>query len=86
MIPLDRVDSVPVAADDFSAQFQSWLIGLADSFNINVQTLEDNLFAPQYTTSQITALALNDPNGAIYYNTSTNQLQAKVNGVVVVLA
>ena len=86
MIPLDRVDSVPIAADEFSEQFTSWLIGLVDSFNINVQSLEDHLFAPQYTTTEITALAISDPNGAIYYDTTTNQLKAKVNGVVVVIA
>jgi len=86
LIPLDKIDSVPLEADNFSVEFRSWVTLLVDSFNINVQTLEDNLIAPQYTTAEITALAVSDPNGAIYYNTSTNQLQAKVNGVVVVLA
>lgn len=86
MIFLDRIDAVPLAADNFSFEFRAWLAVLVDSLNSIVQTLEDNLIAPSYTTAQITVLAVNAQNGSIYYDITTHQLKAKVNDVIVVLA
>lgn len=37
---LDRIDSVPLAADNFSSEFQSWLTVLVDSLNSVINTLE----------------------------------------------
>lgn len=54
------------------------------------QTLRDNLVnsinSPQFTTAEITTLAPDLPNGAILYDTTTNQLKGKVNGSIVVIA
>ena len=87
-IVLDRIDSVPLSSDELSTELKAWLTVLVDSLNTIVQVTENgfnNLAAPQYTTLQIAALLADAPNGSIYYDTDLNQLQAKVNGVLVVL-
>ena len=85
MITLDRIDSVPLLADDFSYQFKAWLSVLVDTLNEIMGQLEiesNQVQAPHYTTAQIATLALTDPNGSLYYNTTTNHLYALINGVV----
>jgi len=86
---LDRFDSVPLTADDFSFEFRVWLTILVDSLNQVIGTIEssfNNLAAPSYTTVEIAALLADAPNGALFYDTDLDQLQAKVNGLLVVLA
>jgi hypothetical protein len=88
-ITLERIDSVPLQSDNFSTEFSSWLSILCDSLNEVIQQLEDYInlpFAPSLTTVQITALPTTTPNGTLVYDSTTNQLKAKVNGVIVVLA
>ena len=85
---LDRIDAVPLGYDDLSFELDSWLSLVPDTLNENFQEIElafNNLAAPQYTTLEITTLAVDAPNGALWYDTTTNQLKAKVNGVVVVI-
>lgn len=89
MVNLVRVDAVPLKADKFSAEFERWLVTLVDSINETIQQIEDSfnngITAPSYTTAQITTLALTAPNGTFWYDTDTNQIKAKSNGVVVVV-
>lgn len=86
---LDRIDAVPLAADDFSFEFRAWLAVLVDSLNSALSQIQNNfnsLSAPQYTTIDIAANLADAANGALFYDTDLNQLQAKVNGILVVLA
>lgn len=87
---LQRIDAFSPAADsEFSFSYITWLAVLIDTLNGIISTIQDRLnqtSAPQYTTVQITALAVDAPNGTLWYDTDTNELKAKVNGVVVVLA
>ena len=89
-INLIRVDSAPIRDEDFSPELSRWFPSVVDSVNESFQLLEDtvNTFAaPQYTTVQITAFGLdpNVPNGSIFYDTTSNQLKAKVNNAIQVL-
>lgn len=90
---LDRIDSVPLENDDFSFSMESWLSVLVDTLNENTVDTQNALNAninglvvPSFTTAQITTLAVDAANGTMWYDTDTNQLKAKVNGVVVVIA
>lgn len=89
-IILDRVDAVPLNADDFSFEFKAWLSVLTDSLNAMIQQLEDYInlpYAPSYTTAEINTIAAltTTQNGTFFYDTDTNQLKAKVNGLPVVI-
>lgn len=90
MIYLETINSVPLSSDEFSQDFESWLSSLVDTLNENIVTIEDSINgtarANHYTTAEITALAPTVPNGTFFYDTDTNQLKAKVNSVVVVIA
>jgi len=90
---LDKIDSAPLADDDFSFSFNSWVSNTVDALNetiLDIQNqfngISNGLVVPQLTTAQITILALTAPDGVLWYDTTTNQLKAKVNGVVVVIA
>lgn len=87
---LQRIDAFSPAADsEFSFSYITWLSVLIDTLNEIIATIQDALnqtSAPQYTTAQITTLALTSPNGTLWYDITTNELKALVNGVVVVLA
>lgn len=82
---LQRVDSVPLPGNDLTNELNQWLTTLVDTLNTTFQQIEDALIAPSYTTAQITALAVTAPNGSFWYDTDTNQIKAKSNGVVVVV-
>jgi hypothetical protein len=82
---LERVDSVPLAGNDLTIELNQWLTTLVDSLNTSFQTIEDNLIAPSRTTAEITALSTDAPNGSFWYDTDTNQIKAKSNGIVVVV-
>lgn len=74
--------------DHFSPEFQTWVSNLIDTLNTNLtklQTEVNQVIAPSYTTAEITTLAASSPNGTLWYDTTTNELKAKVNNVVVVL-
>lgn len=48
--------------------------------------LSDNGWTvPQLTTAQITEISPDMPNGTIWYDSTTNQLKGKINGVVTVI-
>jgi hypothetical protein len=87
-IQLDRLDSVPLQADNFSFEFKAWVAILVDSLNTTIETIENEFntpvqnIAPSYTTAQIAALALTAPNGSLWYDTTANHLVALINGVV----
>jgi hypothetical protein len=90
---LDRVNSVPSPGDGFSFEFNSWLSVLVDTLNETLSLIQNELnrydnglYAPQFTTAQITTLSATAADGTMWYDTTTNELKAKVNGVVVVIA
>ena len=90
---LDRIDSAPINNDEFSFDFNSWVSVMIDTLNEDIQLIQntlnginDGLIAPSFTTAQIAALALTAVNGTMWYDINTNQLKAKINGVVVVVA
>ncbi len=83
---LDSIDAVPLAADQFSFEFRSWLAALVDNLNYTISQLQANTIAPSYTTTEITAMAPDADNGALFYDTTTNELKAKVNNIIVVIA
>jgi hypothetical protein len=58
-----------------------------DELNQALQNgLSDNGWTvPQLTTTQITNVASTMPNGTLWYDTTTNQLKGKINGVVTVI-
>jgi len=58
-----------------------------DELNQALQNgLSDNGWTvPQLTTAQITAVSSLMPNGTLWYDTDTNQLKGKINGVVTVI-
>lgn len=94
-INLDRVDAAPWLDDNkIDYQLKRWITILVDTLNTTIGEIETalnalsqfGLTAPSFTTIQITALAINAPNGTMWYDTSTNQLKGKINGVVVVIA
>jgi hypothetical protein len=87
---LDTIDNVPVQGMKFTFEFERWLTTLADSLNSTIQTLQSTLYTngltiPQFTTVQITAIAVNAPNGTLWYDTTTNNIKAKSNGIVVII-
>jgi hypothetical protein len=89
---LDRIDSAPINNDEFSFDFNSWLSVMIDTLNEDILLIQnslngfnDGLIAPSFTTAQIAILALTAVNGTMWYNTDTNHLVAKINGVVVVV-
>lgn len=90
---LDKIDSAPLADDNFSFSFNSWVSNTVDALNETILDIQNQfngisqgLVPPQLTTAQITVLSVNATNGTIWYDTTTNQLKAKINGVVVVIA
>lgn len=87
-IVLQRVDAVPLAGNQLDFLFQHWLITLVDGLNTTIEQIEARLNVvelPQLTTVQIMALAVDAPNGSLFYDTSTNQIKAKSNNIVVVI-
>lgn len=86
-LALTRVNSFP-QDKDFGFMLNLWFASLVDTVNQafdDVETKVNVTVAPSFTTAEITALAVSAPNGSLYYDTSTNELKAKVNGVVVVI-
>jgi hypothetical protein len=90
---IDRIDAAPLDDDDFSFSFNSWVSNTVDVLNEDLADIQnqfngisDGLVVPQKTTIQITALALTAPNGTLWYDITTNQLKALVNGVVTVIS
>lgn len=88
-VSISRVNTYSPAPQEFTFLFSSWISNTIDTINEAFNLIEarlNQLSAPQFTTVQITALAVDAPNGTFWYDTTTDQLKAKVNGVVVVLA
>jgi hypothetical protein len=88
-ITLQRVDTVPIEGNKFTFEFQQWVATLVDSLNTTISEIEARLNvveAPNYTTDEITALAVAAPNGSFWYDSILNQIKAKSNNVVVVIA
>lgn len=90
---LDRLDAAPLADDDFSFSYNSWVSNIVDTLNESLATIQNQLngislglVAPSLTTAEITALAtpsdLNNinlyrPNGTVWFNTTISKLQVQ---------
>lgn len=90
---LDRIDSAPLADDDFSFSYNSWVSNLVDTLNESLNTIQNQingislgLVAPSLTTAEITALTMPSdldninlyrPNGTIWFNTTLSKLQVQ---------
>lgn len=90
---IERINSVALNNESFSSDFSAWLANTVDTLNESISEIQnalnryDNgLIAPSYTTAEITAFAPNADNGTLWYDTDTDELKAKVNNVVVVIA
>lgn len=92
---LPRIDACPVQEDDLTRELKMWLSVLVDTINSDLEIIETDLnsfasprglTAPSHTTVEITALAMDAPNGSFWYDTDTNNIKAKSNGVVVIIA
>lgn len=90
-ISLERIDSVPLQGTEFTFEMQRWLATLVDNLNTTIGLLEstlnqfvlvNGLVMPQYTAAQISALAVDAVNGTLWYNTTTNQVDAFSNSTV----
>lgn len=86
----ERIDSVPLQSDSFSQDFESWLSVTVDSLNETLKNLqsftEASPVAKHYTSVEIINLLPVVPNGYFFYDTDTNELKAKVNDAIVVIA
>lgn len=91
---LDRIDSAPLADDDFSFTFNSWISVTVDTLNENISDIQNQfngltqgLLVPQQTTAQITALiGMNAvpvfPVGAMWFDTTLGKLKVLVTEAV----
>ena len=84
-VQLENIDPAPVRAGEFNSEFFSWLCVLVDSLNYTITQLQAAITQTN-TTTEITTISPGFANGTLFYDSTTNQLKAKVNGVIVVLA
>ena len=91
---LDRLDSAPLADDDFSFTFNSWVSNVVDTLNENLSDTEEQLnglgdatFITRKTSAEITALI--DMNaipvldvGSLWFDTTINKLKVLVTAAV----
>ena len=85
---LDRIDSVSLAGDDFSFEFNSWLSVLIDTLNEMIRQVQDRLNQPQlqaFSQADIIAAAPNFPDGSMWYcnDHAPPCFVGKVNGALV---
>lgn len=88
---LDRIDSAPVFANELPEDFVFWVTVFIDSINQTIEKLEailngdnDGLIAPQKTSAEIATLAVDAPDGTIWYATDGTppNLVIKINGAL----
>lgn len=89
---LDKVDTVPLFAEELSPPFEQWLSVLVDTLNENISRIEgvlgNGFQITSLTTAEITVLSTDAPNGTIWYCTDhvLPCLVAKINNVLVQIA
>jgi hypothetical protein len=71
---LERIDSAPLADDDFSFTFNSWISNLVDTLNEVIVDVQDQfnsggdgLVVSPKTMSQIALLAVDAQDGTMWY-------------------
>lgn len=84
----DRIDSAPLANNEFSFDFNQWISVLVDTLNeviISVQNAFNLLHAQSYTAAEISNLnssgQIND--GVILYDSTNNVYVGKISGILV---
>lgn len=87
---LERIDGVPIHGNEqLTFELQRWLTTLVDTLNSTIEEIQGyvqfGLTAPSYTTAQITDLAVNAPNGSMWYDIDSDNLKAKINGIVTII-
>lgn len=88
---LDRIDSAPVFGKELPDDFVFWITVFIGSINQTIEEIEsilngnnDGIIAPQKTAAEIAALAVDAPDGAIWYSTDSAppNLVIKINGAL----
>ncbi|MBP6919295.1 MAG: hypothetical protein KBB94_10325 [Legionellaceae bacterium] len=87
---LDRIDSAPVFGKELPDDFVFWITVFIDSINQTIEEIEsilngnnDGIIAPQKTAAEIAALAVDAPDGTIWYaSDGTQNLVIKINGAL----
>lgn len=68
---LDKIDTVPLFAEELSPPFEQWLSVLVDTLNENISSIEgvlgNGFQITSLTTAEITALSVDAPDGTIWY-------------------
>lgn len=94
IIFLDRISSVPLANDDFSGEFTSWVTDMIDTENENIGDIETQLngqgittFITTQTSAIITTLIdMNAvpllPVGSLWFDTTLSKLVVLVTAAV----
>lgn len=83
---LERVNAVPLQDLNFTPEFAQWLTIMVDSLNevlADIESLFNELPAPQFTAAEITALSGGWPNGVIVYDTDSHEYVGKENNALV---
>ncbi len=88
MIFIERIDSVPLAADDFSYEYRAWVSVLVDSLNTTFEEIESDfnlLTAQSYTATEITDLFTDSKitDGIILYDSTNNVYVGMQSGALV---
>lgn len=84
--------NIPTFANVQFTQDDGYLTSAMQLYNDELnQALQNGLSnngwtVPQLTTTQISNIQSQMPNGTLWYDTNTNELKGKINGVVVVIA
>lgn len=91
---LDRLDSAPLADDDFSFTFNSWISNVVDTLNENISDIEEQLngledatFITRKTSAQITALISMNAFpvldvGSLWFDTTISKLKVLVTAAI----
>lgn len=91
---LDRINSAPLADDDFSFSYNSWVANTIDSLNEIIADIEAQLnglglatYTTQMTTAQITALISMTalpvlPVGSLWFDTTVGKLRVLTTAAV----
>lgn len=85
---LDRIDTAPIANDEFSAQMMQWFAVLIDTLNEDYTSIElalNFLTAPNFTDTEITQLEADGAlvDGVLLYDTVNNVYVGRENGSLV---
>jgi hypothetical protein len=88
---LDRINAAPIEADNFSFDFISWISTFVDTMNsilddiqISLNSNDDGIIVPQFTTAEIITLSATADDGTLWYCTDSSppNFVGKINGAL----